>query len=71
MERPMAALDGIAETAERAGDRLREDSKVDEIAVHEVLDHPEPREERYVNAAAYPKKAIPKQCFGDAASTAK
>lgn len=59
MERPMAALERIAEAVKRARGRLREDAEVDEIAVSGILDGAEPGKERRIRDAAQPEQSVP------------
>src|SRR5579863_9703214 len=55
---PVAAFDRVAEAAERTRGRLTEYAEVDEVAMHRILRPPEGREQRRVEKASQPEKAI-------------
>jgi hypothetical protein len=55
----MASFDRVAEAAERARGRLRENPKVDQVSVSGVLDGAQRGKEHRVNEAPDPKKFVP------------
>src|SRR5580698_474327 len=58
MKRPVTAFDWIAEAAKRTRRRLREDAKVHEVAVDEILERTERGENDGIRSAADPQKTI-------------
>ena len=54
----MTTFDRVAKTTERASDRLREDAKIDEVAVRGVFDGAEPRKDCRIDKAPDPEKAV-------------